>query len=177
MSLVSPVFHRMICGHFKERSSKRLELENVDQAEFAKLLELSCGKTVSVGDLRDLMSLASLADLWQVLEVRDELEKEIVRRLTFGNCAELLSDALTMGLPAVASSSRNLALQNFCDFSQTVGFMSLKEDVLASLLQDDRLVAGSEEEIFETLVRWMKGGGEGLRGLELLDKVDVLILH
>ena len=63
LSLVSPVFHRTLCGHFKEGTSKRLELECVSEPLFRKMMLLACGvEGVMAADLDELLQLAALAD-------------------------------------------------------------------------------------------------------------------
>ena len=42
LSLVSPVFQKMVCGAFKEGTSKVVELDDVDGAGFVKVLRLAC---------------------------------------------------------------------------------------------------------------------------------------
>jgi hypothetical protein len=55
----------------------------------------------------------------------------------------------------------------------TEGFLRLEEEALGRLLDEDGLIARSEERVFEAVARWMPqgGGGRGDSGPWLLGKV------
>ena len=42
--MLSPVLHKMVCGGFKESAAKRLEIYEVDQRDFEKVLDVWRGK-------------------------------------------------------------------------------------------------------------------------------------
>ncbi len=47
VSLASLVLHKMLCGSFresKEKTQKKLKMDNVDASTFIKTLEIWCGK-------------------------------------------------------------------------------------------------------------------------------------
>ncbi len=65
-----------------------------------------------------------------------------------------------------------LFLREFDQFAECAGFKDVSEEVLGSLLDDNALVSEGEEWVLKGVVRWMKGGGEGMiRGEGLLRKV------
>jgi hypothetical protein len=176
LSLISPVFYRMVCGHFQEKNTRQLNLECVDRASFQKLLSLACGvNDISVADLDELLALAALADRFGIPEVREAAEREAARLVTVTDCADLLRVATESGLPLLESACRRAALAQFTAVAATEGFAALAEEELGQLLEDDGLVAGGEEEVLEALLRWMCTGPDGrLRGIPLLDKVGIL---
>ena len=172
LSLISPVFHRMICGHFKEGSTKQLDLEGVESQLFQKVLKMACGvPEISVAGINEALQLAALADRFGMPDVRDAAEREAARHITVAECADILRTAAETGLPLVEAACHTFALTQFVAVAATDGFLALEEDEVLRMLEDDGLVAGGEEEVFEAVLRWMRGGPDGrLRGIALLDK-------
>ena len=171
LSLVSPVFQKMVCGDFKEGSSKEMKLEDVNEGAFGKVLRLACSESVEVKDVAEAVELAQLADRYQMGLVAEELTEAVRRHLTVETCADVLSWSERGGPCVVEAMSRKMALMKFGEVAGTEGFMRMSEETLGSLLEDDRLAAEREEEVFEAVVRWMKGGTGGQRGAGLLRKV------
>ena len=163
----------MLCGHFKEGNSKRLELECVSEPLFRKMMLLACGvEGVMAADLDELLQLAALADRFGIPEVRDAVERAAEGRITVGECAALLNAAAGLGLSHVAAACHGVAAAHFDAVAATAEFEELGEEELGRLLDDDALAASCEEEVFRAVLRWMRAGPGGrLRGIALLDKV------
>ncbi len=150
----------------------KIYLEDVDQAVFEQVLDLACGKPgLEAHGLGQVMMLASVADRFQVTEVESELEDVILRNLSVAICAEILLGSSVGGMTPVEKAAHRMALERFEEVASSDAFLRIGEEALGSLLDDDDLVARSEEHIFESVLRWMKGGGESLRGRGLLRKI------
>jgi hypothetical protein len=172
LSMLSPVLHKMVCGCFKESASGRVELDDVEQMAFQEVVDLSCGKDgLEVKDLTHVMLLESIADRFQMTEVETELEDAILRNLSVNVCADMLLASADRGLERVEEAAYKMALERFEQVAATDGFIRIEEDVLSDLLDEDELVATSEEHVFECVLRWMKSGQSGLRGRKLLSKI------
>jgi hypothetical protein len=150
----------------------KIVLEDVEQAVFEQVMNLACGKQgLEAQGIGQVMMLASVADRFQVTEVETELEDVLLRNLSVGICADILLGSTVGGMTPVEKAAYRLALEKFEDVASSDAFMRIGEEALGSLLDDDDLVARSEEHIFESVLRWMKGGTEGLRGRGLLTKI------
>ena len=163
----------MVSGCFKETMIGYIRLEDVERKAFEQVLNLACGKDeLDAYDLGHVMALASVADRFQITDVEAQLEDVILRNLSVGVCAEVLLASTVGGLTPVEKAAHRMALERFEDVAATDAFLRIGEDVLGSLLDEDDLVASSEERVFECLLRWMKGaeGGE-LRGRGLLSRI------
>ena len=151
LSLISPIFRKMICGSFRERTERQMRLEEE---------ELSCGleKGVPVTDLEEMIRLAIFADRYEMAEVAAAVEDAIRRSyLTVKTCLEVLSWKERDQLPGVVSAARELALERFAHWSLTLGFVSTSEEVLCDLVGDDMLAA-DEEKVLEGVLKWIKAG-------------------
>jgi hypothetical protein len=174
LSLLSPVLHKAVCGSFSESQARRVELVDVDPVCFQRVLDLWCGRDgVEVESVDQLMQTAGVAERFQVGEVGWVLEEAVAVQLRVETCAEVLMGSGGLGLARAEAAAEAMALGRFEEVAGTSGFFGLGEEVLGRLVDDDRLSAGSEERVFECLVRWMtRGGGEGcVRGRGPLGKV------
>ena len=140
LSVVSPVFHRSLCGTFREREQRSIVLDEVHHSCFDMLLDLAFGsRGVVLKSLQEAVSLAVLADRIQILvPVGDALEAAIARALTPDAAAELLMCAAVAVVPRAAAAARALLLAEFEPLSRTPAFLRWSEALLADLLADDR---------------------------------------
>ena len=171
LSLCSPVLEKMICGEFIESSSKRLELNGVDGRAFRIVLDLWCGREHCEEKLSEIQHLAKVADQYQITEVSTALEETVIGYLNVGICAELLTMSDSIGLGRSQEAARKLALERFEEVAETAAFLRIEEDTMGCLLDEDELMARSEEAVWEALVGWMKADEGRLRGRDLIRKI------
>ena len=176
LSALSPVWRAKICRDFAGGSGQHLDLQGDNLSELSNLLALGSGSPVRTESLSELLSLGRFANRYQVEVVQRAVEDAVLSaHLTLETCASILTCSCAGGLERLEAGSRELALREFDRLSQTSGFMELDEDLLGSLLDSDGLASEREERVFEALLRWMEGGGDGggttLRGEGLLRKV------
>ena len=173
LSMASPVLHKMICGSFREGTSRRFYLEDVDGKAFEGVLNLWCGKEGrEEQELGDVIVMASVADRLEMLEVFASLEAAIIGELCPEVCAEVLMSSRRLGLRQVEKAAWGMLVERFNEVYQTANFLGLDKETVGKLLEEECLGVRKEEEAFEGLLGWMKNGaGGGLDGRELLGKI------
>ena len=64
LSLMSPVFRRMICGTYKERADRRVQLDADEERLLRLAMDLSCGREEGAvaSDLGEMLRLGAFAD-------------------------------------------------------------------------------------------------------------------
>ena len=160
LSLTSPVFRKMICGSFRERTERQMGLDDEDETPLRLAMELSCGleEGVPVADLDEMIRLAIFLDRYEMAEVAAAVEDAIRRSyLTVETCLEVLSWNQRDQLPGVLSAARELALKQFLGMSRSGGFGRVSEEVLCELVGDDDLMA-HEEAVLEAVAGWIRRG-------------------
>ena len=95
LSLQSPVFPKMLCGDFKEKTDKRIELDDGEEKALRTVMELACGceEGVRMRGVGDMMELGAIADKYGMEAVVFAVEEAVVRSVTKG---EQRSDVLEM---------------------------------------------------------------------------------
>ena len=166
LSLLSPYFHRMICGSFREGAHKQLELTDVSLKTFECLLELACTSSCEVASLSALVELARLADLYQMSEVRNALEQEAICCLTVDSVSELLDASYESGLADLEAASLTLALERFEAVAATEGFLRMGVSAMRSVLSHDGLCASSEQLVLLAVARWLAAPERSNRAAE-----------
>ena len=148
-------------------------VEDVNGTVLEEVLDLWCGKEESMErEVAYVMMMASVADRFQIAEVVSALEDALIGELEAETCGEVLMGSIQLGLKQVEDAAWGLAVERFEEVSGTAGFLGLDEETMGRLLEEDGLGVKKESVVLEGLVRWMKdGGGEGLRGRELLRNV------
>ena len=171
--MLSPVWRAKLCGEFGTDRDWALDMSEEDASVFLQVVAIGCGKNVVVAKgLEGLIEILSMADRYQVEAIQAHVEEAVMDRLTVESCGRILTMACGSGLVRLERASRRLSLREFDQFAECAGFMDVSEEVLGSLLDDDALVSESEERVLKGVVRWMKGGGEGvIRGEGLLRKI------
>ena len=170
LSLCSPVLQTMICGSFTEGAGRQMVVQDVDGAAFVKVLDLWCGKeNQEVQNVSELLSMGTVADRFQMTEVVSSIVEAVIGQLSVEVCCDVLSWGGRAWLERGEAAARELAVERFEEVAATGGFMRMSEEMVWSLLEQDRLGVGTEEAAFEAAVTWMKGGdGDLLRGRGLL---------
>ena len=151
----------MLCGSFSESKEKKLRLDDVEMRTFIKTLDIWCGRDDGQEmELCDVQQLAIVADRFQITEVTSLLEEAVIGQLSLEACGEVLMWSGGCGMLRLEAAALRMAACGFEEFSRTAGFMLLGEEALSILLDDDRLVARSEEAVWEAVVGW-RGGTTG----------------
>jgi hypothetical protein len=173
LSMLSPVWRAKLCGGPGTDRGWALDMSEEDASVFLQVVTLGCGKSVVVAKgLEGLIELLRMADWYQVEAIQGEVEEAVMDRLSVESCGRILTTTCGSGLVRLERASRSLALSEFDQFAECAGLMEVNEEVLGSLLDDDALVSESEERVLKIVVRWMRGGGEGvIRGEGLLRKI------
>jgi hypothetical protein len=168
LALASPVFHTMLCSKFRESKEKKLRFDDVERRTFIKTLDLWCGRG---GDqemeLCEVQQLAIMADRFQITEVTYLLEEAVMGQLCLDACGKVLMWSRGCRMLRLEAAALKLVACRFEEFARTAGFMLLEEEEMSILLDDDRLVARSEEAVWEAVIGWKCGtaGKVGWRGV------------
>ena len=172
LSLLSPVWHRTLTHAFSNGRKLRIEFEEDEEKALKTMVILGCGGgQVTTRGLNDLLEVGRVADKYQVDEAKRAVEEEAVRHLKLEICGKLLTASESSGLQEIERACRRMGLARFEELTKTEGFMGMGEEMLGSLLKDDRLECGSEDG--ETVASAMAGVKTAL---EMQNKILIKIL-
>ena len=98
LSLMSPFFHKTICGPFKEGTERQMVLGE-DESAVRKVMELACGCKggVRVRDVQEMMQLGAVADQYGMEAVVSAVEEAIVRSVAKGKQGSDVQEMMRLG--------------------------------------------------------------------------------
>jgi hypothetical protein len=170
LSLISPVFRRMIHWEEKKRASRAeaglfltITLNDVFLPTLTACLDYFYTGTVKMSchDLDQLIELGKLADLLDVSSLREAVVSAATRLITPVTCAQILQSARDGLLTDLEDKCTSFALRNLPQVTCTPCFLDLDEEVLDNLFADDRLTGFNEEALYEALLLWVAHGDPG----------------
>lgn len=101
----------------------------------------------------DLFLLLEAAVRLQMASLQAAVETQLRRHLSAANAIDVWQDAERLALE-LASTARDYVLEHFEKAVAADSFLRLSKATLTDLIQSDQLV-GSEEVVFEALMRWL----------------------
>ena len=137
LSLMSPFFHKTLCGPFKEATERQMVLQE-DERAVRKVMELACGCKggVCVRDAEEMVVLGAVADQYGMEAVVSAVEDAIVRSVTVETCGEVLCRSGGGQLPRAECAARKVVLLRFEAVSWSGGFKAMSEEMLCDLVVD-----------------------------------------
>jgi hypothetical protein len=142
-------------GHFADSVSPRVELSEVEAADFQAAIEFMYTGRFSFAEER-LPPVLELACRLQIPALQEAAERAIQDLMDPSSCVDVMLLAERLTLPALADAASVLALEHFGS-TEVVGHSHFTQLPLArfrGLLHDDRLVA-KEVMVFDAAVRWL----------------------
>ena len=85
------------------------------------------------------------------------LEKTLIHNLRPENCSDVLVLSRAYGMSESYDAAYKVLSSQFRQAAKSPGFLQLDEATVCSILQNDKLIADCEEEIFENVMRWIDG--------------------
>ena len=91
-----------------------MEIKDVDGSAFRKMLDAWCGKELEAkADMGILLKLGNVADRFQVAEAVTALEEAVIKQLSVGTCADMLSWCGGAWLERGEVAAQKLAMERF----------------------------------------------------------------
>ncbi|XP_035677107.1 kelch-like protein 24 [Branchiostoma floridae] len=156
----TPYFKTMLSSNFAESSSNVVHLHETDSSSFSKILEfLYTGEiSISKDDVQDVLQTAHMLQFDKILQY---CQKFIQDNLCPNNCLGVLRLADMYGdLSDLKKSARTMAVSNFSEATQDEEFLSLSLEDLLDLLRDDDLTATTEDDVVNSVIRWLNHAPE-----------------
>ncbi|XP_078686113.1 kelch-like protein 40 [Branchiostoma floridae x Branchiostoma belcheri] len=150
----TPYFKTMLSSNFAESSSRAIKLHEVDSTSFCKILEFMYTGKIRIGkdDVQNILQVAHMLQLDKIVQCCCGFIQD---NLCLSNCLGVMRLADMYGFAALEKKARNMAVSNFLDVTQEEEFLSLPPQQLAYLLRDDHLKVTSEDDVVNSLIKWL----------------------
>uniref|UniRef100_A0A8C4YUZ5 BTB domain-containing protein n=1 Tax=Gadus morhua TaxID=8049 RepID=A0A8C4YUZ5_GADMO len=158
----SPYFHAMFTNEMSESRQTHVTLHDIDPQALEQLVQYSYTAEIVVGE-GNVQTLLPAASLLQLNGVRDACCKFLLSQLDPSNCLGIRGFADTHSCSDLLKSAHKYVLQHFVEVSKTEEFMLLPLKQVLDLISSDSLNVPSEEEVYRSVLSWVKHDVDGRR--------------
>ncbi|XP_055021770.1 kelch-like protein 17 isoform X1 [Boleophthalmus pectinirostris] len=158
----SPYFHAMFTNEMSESRQTHVTLHDIDPQALEQLVQYAYTAEIVVGE-GNVQTLLPAASLLQLNGVRDACCKFLLSQLDPSNCLGIRGFADTHSCSDLLKSAHKYVLQHFVEVSKTEEFMLLPLKQVLDLISSDNLNVPSEEEVYRSVLSWVKHDIDGRR--------------
>ncbi|KAM6909801.1 kelch-like protein 38 [Xenentodon cancila] len=173
----SPYFRAMFCNNFLERQLTKIDLKGIPSGILSSVIDyVYTGLvTISVDIVLPLMQAASMLQYARLFEACSGFLQE---QLSPDNCLSMIRLSDIMNCNSLRARAKEMAMESFSEVSTCEDLRELSLPELMGYLDDDTLCA-EEQQVFETLVSWVRHDPVSRRGAvsDLFKKVRLRYIH
>ena len=151
----SPYFQAMFTGDLEESRMPVVTIRDIPPRIMELLIDYCYTSTVEITE-DNVQYLLSAAGILQLNWVRDACCDFMKHQLDSSNCLGIRLFADTHGCPELRNAADTFAQQHYLDVVESSEFLELNADELSGLLKSEDLNVQSEEQVFESVMKWAK---------------------
>ncbi|XP_062574313.1 kelch-like protein 24 [Saccostrea cucullata] len=155
----SPYFKSMFESGMEESRKTCIEIKEVDENVFEKLLHFIYTGKVDISSLI-LQELFGQSCMFQVTALVDLCVRHFRLHMTENNCLVALTLADSHAHKHLYNYAKEYVCMNFKVVSQEEDFCRLSADCIKDILSDSKLDCDGEEQVFEFAIKWLDFEGE-----------------
>ncbi len=150
----SPYFEAMFTGDMEESKAGTITLYNIPPRALQILLDYCYTASITVTQ-ENVQELLPAADILQLAWVRQLCCEFMQHQLDTTNCLGICAFADTYSCRELQKAAGNFAQQHYLEVLEGGEFLELGPNDLAELLQSEDLNVQSEEQVFESVMKWV----------------------
>ncbi|GCC23587.1 kelch-like protein 6 isoform X1 [Chiloscyllium punctatum] len=155
LAAASSYFRAMFCNDLKEKHEEKIVIKGVDADTMQMLLEYTYTSKVSI-TRQNVQATLEAASLFQFLRMVDACASFLMDAVHPDNCVGILRLADTHSLDSLRRRVQSYIIQNFPQVLTHEEFLELPAEILSDILRSDELYVTDEEQVFETVMRWVR---------------------
>ncbi|XP_014897951.1 kelch-like protein 38 isoform X1 [Poecilia latipinna] len=173
----SAYFRAMFCNGFRETRQTKVDMKGVGPVILTSIVDYVYTGLISIG-LDNVLHLMQAASMLQFGRLFEACSRFLQSQLRPDNCLSMFRLSDLMNCDSLRKKAKEMAMESFTDVSSSEDLCELSLQELMGYLEDDSLCA-QEEEVFETLVAWIRHDPVSRRGTvsNLFKKVRLRHLH
>lgn len=173
----SPYFKAMFCNDFRESRQAKVVLKGID-AEILDQIILYVYTGEILISTENVLCLLETASMLQYAKLFEACSAYLQDKLTPDNCLSMTRLAKVLNCQSLNKKAKAMALKCFPEVASSEDLKDLCPLELIDYLGDDEL-CGEEEQVFETLMVWIRHDLQARQGYiqELFKKVRLQYVH
>jgi kelch-like protein 20 len=150
----SPYFQAMFTGDMEESRASKVTLHDMSPVAMRALLDYCYTASISITQ-ENVQEVLPAADILQLTWVRQQCCEFMQHQLDTSNCLGICAFADTYSCPELHKAAGSFAQLHYLEVLEGGEFLELGTEELAHLLQSEDLNVQSEEQVFESVMRWV----------------------
>ncbi|XP_074057711.1 kelch-like protein 38 [Macrotis lagotis] len=173
----SPYFQAMFCSNFRESAQAKVDLLGIEANTLYEIVLYVYTGEIHI-TAENVLHLMEAASMLQYLRLFEACSLYLQKQLTPNNCLSMIRLSDTLSCESLKQKARSMALRCFPEVALSEDLKELCPLELSDYLGDDELW-GEEEEVFETLMVWIRHDLQARKEYiqELFKKVRLQYVH
>ncbi|KAM3604638.1 uncharacterized protein V6R79_014186 [Siganus canaliculatus] len=161
----SPFFKAMFLSDLEESKKREIVLKDVEPSVMGMILRYLYTSDINLTE-QNVQDIFMIANMYQIPSIFSVCVSYLQEKLVLGNCLAIFRLGLLLDCPRLALAARDFICERFQVVVRDQDFLQLRPDELAILLTSDALNVEREEQVFESLMDWVRHD-ENNRGKDL----------
>ncbi|KAK0041311.1 kelch-like protein 18 [Biomphalaria pfeifferi] len=150
-----PYFHAMFTHDMVENKQSEILMQSVEPSALEALVNFAYTGRIVI-DLNNVQSLLIVAGFLHMQAVKDACTSYLKSKLDSSSCLSVRQFADQYQCPSLVEAANKYIQNNFRHVALSSDFLSLPKSEVLEILSHDELYVTSEEQVFESAMRWIK---------------------
>ncbi|KAM6990203.1 kelch-like protein 40a [Tautogolabrus adspersus] len=151
----SPFFKAMFLSDLEESKKREIVLKDVEPGVMGMILRYLYTSDISLTE-QNVQDIFMVANMYQIPSIFSVCVSYLQEKLVLGNCLAIFRLGLLLDCPRLTLPAREFICERYQVVVRDQDFLQLGPSELAIIITSDALNVEREEQVFETLMDWVK---------------------
>ncbi|KAM4728124.1 kelch-like protein 40a [Anableps anableps] len=151
----SPFFKAMFLSELEESKKREIVLKDVDPIVMEMILRYLYTSDINLTE-QNVQDIFMVANMYQIPSIFSVCLSYLQEKMVLGNCLAIFKLGLLLDCPRLALGAREFICERYQVVVRDQDFFHLSPSELAIILSSDALNVDREEQVFESLMEWIK---------------------
>ncbi|XP_020507928.2 kelch-like protein 40a [Labrus bergylta] len=151
----SPFFKAMFLSDLEESKKREIVLKDVEPGVMGMILRYLYTSDISLTE-QNVQDIFMVANMYQIPSIFSVCVSYLQEKLVLGNCLAIFRLGLLLDCPRLTLPAREFICERYQVVARDQDFLQLGPSELAIIITSDALNVEREEQVFETVMDWVK---------------------
>ena len=151
----SPFFEKLLSSDMKESNERVIRLPTITHPQMADILQFIYNGSVQITSQENAEKLIETADFLLLTNLKTIAGKYLEQHMTAETCISMNYLAERYSCEELVASTRKFINSNFITVTASEEFLNLPSNEVEKWISSDEIVIDAEENVFETVLRWI----------------------
>lgn len=151
----SPFFKAMFLSELEESKKREIVLKDVEPGVMGMILRYLYTSDINLTE-QNVQDIFMVANMYQIPSIFSVCVSYLQEKMVLGNCLAIFRLGLLLDCPRLALAAREFICERYPIVVRDQDFLQLGPSELGILITSDALNVECEEQVFESLMEWVK---------------------